>query len=72
MNKWISTAESMPIIGEEVLVCDLDGDMYITYLHTDGGWGFNYTGIRIRNVVAWMELPAPFEPQESEESDEKT
>ncbi len=65
-NKWIPVKENMPIVGQDVLVCDLDGDMYITYLHTDGGWGFNYTCTRIKNVVAWQELPAPFKSQESD------
>lgn len=67
-NKWISTSEAMPIIGQDVLVCDLDGNMYITSLHLDDRWGFDYCGNKIKNVVAWQELPpAPFKPQESEE-----
>jgi len=66
-NKWIPVSESMPPIGQDVLVCDLDGDMYITYLHLNGTWGFEYCGNKIKNVVAWQELPTPFKPQESEE-----
>jgi len=65
--RWIPVSESMPPIGQDVLVCDLDGDMYITYWHLNGTWGFEYCGNKIKNVVAWQELPTPFKPQESEE-----
>ena len=65
--RWIPVSESMPPIGQDVLVCDLDGDMYITYWHLNGTWGFEYCGNKIKNVVAWQELPTPYKPQESEE-----
>ena len=68
-NKWIPVSESMPPIGQDVLVCDLDGYMYITYLHLNGTWGFEYCGNKIKNVVAWQELPTPFKPQESEDKE---
>ena len=67
-NKWIPTSESMPPIGQDVLVCDLDGDMYITYLHLNGTWGFEYCGNKIKNVVAWQELPLPYEAGRDDES----
>jgi len=59
-NKWIPLSKEMPIIGEDVLLCDLDGDIYISYLHLNGGWGFEYCGNEIKNVVAWMPLPLPY------------
>ena len=68
-NKWISTSDSMPIIGQDVLVCDLDGNMYITSLHLDGRWGFDYCGNKIKNVVAWQELPEAYK-LESEDNNE--
>ena len=58
--RWIPVSESMPPIGQDVLVCDVDGDMYITYLHLNGTWGFEYCGNKIKNVVAWQELPLPY------------
>lgn len=68
-NKWIPISESMPPIGQDVLVCDLDGDMYITYLHLNSTWGFEYCGNKIKNVVAWQELPLPYKA-ESEDKKE--
>lgn len=65
-NKWIPISESMPPFGEDVLVCDLDGDMYITHLHLNGTWGFEYCGNKIKNVVAWQELPLPWKAESEE------
>lgn len=62
--KWNHVKDTLPIIGEEVLVCDIDGDMYITWLHTDGKWGYDYGGDKIKNIVAWANLPKPYEVQE--------
>lgn len=64
--RWIPVSESMPPIGQDVLVCDLDGDMYITYLHLNGTWGFEYCGNKIKNVVAWQELPLPYKVESEE------
>ena len=66
--RWIPVSESIPPFGQDVLVCDLDGDMYITYLHLNGTWGFEYCGNKIKNVVAWQELPAPFKSQERDDN----
>jgi hypothetical protein len=55
------------MMGEDVLICDYDGDMYISYLHTDGKWGYDDGGNKLKNIIAWMPLPEPFETQESEE-----
>ncbi len=67
--RWIPVSESMPPIGQDVLVCDVDGDMYITYLHLNGTWGFEYCGNKIKNVVAWQELPPSYQG-ESEDKDD--
>ena len=66
-NKWIPISKDVPIIGQEVLVCDFDGDMYITSLHLDGGWGFDEIGNKIKNIVAWQELPEPYRAESEEE-----
>ena len=65
-DKWIPISESIPPFGQDVLVCDLDGDMYITYLHLNGTWGFEYCGNKIKNVVAWQELPLPWKAESEE------
>jgi hypothetical protein len=65
-NKWIPLSKEMPIIGEDVLLCDLDGDIYISYLHIGGRWGFEYCGNEIKNIVAWMPLPEPYKAESEE------
>lgn len=66
-QKWVYVKDELPMIGEEVLLCDCDGDMYISYLHTDGRWGADYCGNKIKNIVAWQPLPAePYAESECE------
>lgn len=59
-NEWIPVKYNRPIVGQDVEVCDIDEDIYITYLHTDGTWGYDNYGCKIKNVVAWRELPKPY------------
>lgn len=72
--RWIPVSERLPIIGEDVLICDYDGDLYISYLHTDGKWGYDYSGNKLKNIMAWMPLPQPYVPEinvgKMEESEE--
>ena len=68
-NKWIPVSKEIPPFGQDVLVCDLDGDMYITYLHLNGTWGFEYCGNKIKNVVAWQELPLPYTAESEDENE---
>lgn len=51
-TEWIPIKDNMPNVGEEVLICNSDGDIYLTYFH---GWGFVGS-----NVVAWRPLPTPY------------
>ena len=59
-NEWIPVKYNRPIVGQDVEVCDIDEDIYITYLHTDGTWGYDNYRCKIKNVVAWRELPKPY------------
>lgn len=61
---WIPVRDTLPIVGEDVLICDLDGDMYISYLHTDGRWGYDECGNKLKNIIAWLPLPEPYESEE--------
>lgn len=65
-NQWIPVSEILPIVGEDVLLCDLDGDIFIGYLHLDGGWGFDVSGNKIKNIMAWMPLPKPYKTESEE------
>jgi len=63
--KWIPIKERIPAPGRNILVCDSDGDIYVSYMRTDHTFGFDTSGNRIKNVVAWMWAPEPY--KESEE-----
>lgn len=52
----------MPLNGQEVLVSTKSG----IYMDVFSEEFYNFEGIDIRDVIAWMPLPAPFEPQKSE------
>lgn len=60
LYKWTPVKEGKPVVGQDVEVCDIDEDIYITYLHTDGTWGYDNYGCKIKNVVAWRELSEPY------------
>lgn len=57
---WIPTKSNMPRVGKDILVCDEDGDIYITWLRPDGSWGFFNNYVKIEDVVAWMPLPEAY------------
>lgn len=65
--KWIPVKDRLPTLGEDVLICDCDGDVYVNFLHIDDKWGHDYSGNKLKNIIAWMPLPEPYEPQESGE-----
>lgn len=64
-TRWIPIKERIPVPGKNILVCDSDGDIYVSYMRIDHTFGFDESGNRIKNVVAWMYAPEPY--KESEE-----
>ena len=63
--RWISVYEGMPEDGQNVLFCDIDGDVMVGY-HVRGRaeTHFSQAGSyeHIKNVRAWMPLPTPYVP----------
>lgn len=59
MNNWITIKEKLPIVGKDVLVCDRDGDVYLTH-RTQYDNFFTEAGDEIRGVIAWQYLPKPY------------
>ena len=65
---WIPMSERMPEEKQEILACFYNGDgdykLMVTYRTDYNYWkGVGRTG----DMVAWMPLPQPYEPQESED-----
>lgn len=66
--KWIPVSEKLPTSDDDVLVTNGIG-MYIGWIDpTDKRWRVeSESEYFMENVIAWMSLPKPYEPQESEE-----
>lgn len=69
---WIPVEEKMPEDGQSVLFCDIDNDIMIGYhIKSRHKTHFSQDGTYedIKNVRAWMPLPQPYKPQESEDKE---
>lgn len=69
-SKWIPVSERLPEDKQAVLVwCPQYKNIYCAYLEKEQWWIFGaFVQIVPNEVVAWMSLPTPYEPQESEEA----
>lgn len=72
-NKWIPVSERLPEnSGNYLITYCLQGKtetQEAVYVEDEDKW-FDTTDIEITlAVIAWMPLPTPFEPQESEEEE---
>ena len=68
--KWIPVSERLPEEeGKSVLVYAPEyNNIYCAYLESDTWFIFgSYGTYAVANVIAWMPLPEPYEPQESED-----
>lgn len=60
---WQIIGVTLPEVGKDVLICDIDGDIYLTHrvnIDSTKFAFFNEWGDKIKNVVAWMPLPEPY------------
>jgi hypothetical protein len=75
--RWISVSEDAPPKETICLWCNKQGSVFtsaITYRSENNSYvgkhGYFSNGLENHgDIVAWMPLPLPYEPQESEETD---
>jgi hypothetical protein len=67
--KWIPVSERLPEESTAVLIwCPERKNIYCGYLEEKQWWIFGAYFQKVPlEVIAWMPLPKPYEPQESEE-----
>lgn len=66
---WQIMGVTLPEVGKDVLICDIDGDIYLTHRVNISSTKFEFYdewGDRIKNIVAWMPLPAPYLVEEKQ------
>ena len=54
---WIPVTERLPAMGKSVLMCDIDGDIFVGHRAIEHWWSVDD---KVKNVIAWCELPEPF------------
>lgn len=57
---WIPVTERPPEVGADILFCDIDGDVYAGHRTRYGDFYPDFSGDKIKNVVAWMQKPEPY------------
>ena len=57
---WIPCKERLPDISKSVLICDIEGDIYLGHRTRYGDYYPDFYDDRIKNVVAWQPLPEPY------------
>lgn len=60
-QRWIPVGERLPEEGQRVFVTQIVRDRTVVYCTT-----FPFEKIKEKYITAWMPLPKPYEPQESE------
>jgi len=57
---WIPVTERPSEVGADILFCDIDGDVYAGHRTRYGDFYPDFSGDKIKNVVAWMQKPEPY------------
>lgn len=65
--RWIPVSERLPEKNVEVLATTIGDVVIIAEMFSVNDWYECATNAKADEIVAWMPLPKPYEPQESEE-----
>ena len=71
-QRWIPVSEALPDRGKTVLITNDKGNVRcgrfrgVEFWKDDGDAYWTFKGNTVEHVLAWMPLPEPYEPQESE------
>lgn len=67
---WQIMGVTLPEVGKDVLICDIDGSIYLTHRVNITKTKFAFYdawGDKIKNIVAWMPLPKPYQEEAADE-----
>lgn len=68
-DKWIPVSERLPKVGEEVL-CQCRANIFEVLAWTPHGWYHDVMHCYMMEfVIAWQELPQPYELEKSEDKE---
>ena len=62
--QWIPVTERSPDISKSVLICDIEGDIYLGHRTRYGDYYPDFFDDRIKSVIAWMPLPEPYKEEQ--------
>lgn len=70
---WKIMGLELPEVGKDVLICDIDGDIYLTHRVNITKTKFAFYdvwGDKIKNIVAWMPLPKPYQEEAADDREQ--
>jgi len=70
---WKVMGLELPEVGKDVLICDIDGSIYLTHrvniTKTKVAF-YDVWGDKIKNIVAWMPLPKPYKEEAADDREQ--
>lgn len=70
---WQIMGATLPEVGKDVLICDIDGSIYLTHRVNTTKTKFAFYdawGDKIKNIVAWMPLPKPYQEEAADDREQ--